>query len=368
MQTDSILFSPVTIGNLTIPNRIVMAPMTRSKSPQNIPTKEVVQYYKRRAEGGTGLIITEGTFIDHPVANGYIDVPAFYGDALPIWKEIVKEVHTSGAKIIPQIWHTGTMRALGISPNPQMLSVGPMDQFTGDHQTAKAMTQQDIDDVIHAFTQAAVDAKTLGFDGVEVHGAHGYLIDQFLWQKSNQRADNYGGNLENRMRFACEIVKSIREAVGEAFPIIFRFSQWKAIDYDAKIVQTPEELEEFLTALIDAGVDIFHASQRRFWTPAFDNSPLSLAGWVKKITGKPVINVGGVGIDEALNVKMFEGEAISTKPDSITLVEKKLQNKEFDLIAVGRALLADPNWTNKMRDNHIEKVLPFSSKSLETLR
>lgn len=367
MQTNSILFSPITLGRLILKNRIVMAPMTRSQSPNNIPTKEVVSYYKRRAEGGTGLIISEGTFINHPVANGYPDVPAFYGDALNMWREVVNEVHASNAKIMPQIWHTGTMRIEGSTPNPKMLSVGPMDKFTNETQTAKAMSQQDINEVIQAFTQAAMDAKELGFDGVEIHGAHGYLIDEFLWNKSNQRTDNYGGSLENRVRLASEIVSSIRKAVGKEFPIVFRFSQWKAMDYDAKIAENPDELTTILLALVDAGVDIFHASQRRFWEPAFKGSELSLAAWTKKITKKPVISVGNVGIDKALDVSLFEGKQIFTKPESLTLVEEKLQNEEFDLIAVGRALLADPNWSNKMRDNEMDKVTSFSSDSLATL-
>ncbi len=367
MQENLTLFTPFKMKNLTLPNRIVMAPMTRSLSPNNIPTKEMLHYYKRRATGGTGLIITEGTFINHPVANGYDDVPAFYGEALKMWGEIVTQVHSSGAKIMPQIWHTGTMRMPGTSPNPELLSMGPMDVFDGETQTAKAMNQQDIDDVIQAFTQAALNAKELGFDGVEVHGAHGYLIDQFLWQKSNQRTDKYGGSLENRIRFATEIVISIRKAVGKDFPIVFRFSQWKIMDYDAKIVQTSEELKTFLLALVKAGVDIFHASQRRFWKAAFEDCALSLAAWSKKITGRPVITVGSVGIDQVFELDIFAGTQIDTKPHSLTLVEEKLQANEFDLVAVGRALLADPNWATKIKTNQVDKIIPFSTKSLSTL-
>ena len=367
MQTESVLFSPVTLDNLTLPTRIVMAPMTRSLSPNNIPTVEMLEYYKRRAEGGTGLIISEGTFINHPVANGYMDVPAFYGDALEMLVKIVKEVHASGAKMIPQIWHTGSIRPKGMFPNPDLLSIGPMDEFADKTKTVKAMDQQDIDDVIAAFTQAAMDAKELGFDGVEIHGAHGYLIDQFLWENTNQRTDTYGGSLKNRIRLASEIVSSIRKSVGKEFTIVFRFSQWKMMDYDAKIAKTPDELEVFLLALVEAGVDIFHVSQRRFWEPAFEDSDLSLAGWTKKISGKAVITVGSIGMDKAIEVDMFEGKRVLTTPSSLTLVEEKLQNKEFDLVAVGRALLADPNWANKMKNNQLNKVIPFSSDSLATL-
>lgn len=362
MQTDSILFSPITLGNLILPNRIVMAPMTRSQSPNNIPTKEMLQYYKRRAEGGTGLIITEGTFINHPVANGFMDAPSFYGDALEMWCKIVDEIHQSGAKIMPQLWHAGSMRTEEMTPNPQMLSIGPMDQFLDEKQTVRAMKQKDINDVIKAFTQAAVDAKKLNFDGIEVHGAHGYLIDQFLWEDSNKRTDNYGGNLKNRIRLACEVVSSIRKAVGKEFTIVFRFSQWKIMDYDAQIAKSPDELKIILSALVNAGVDIFHASQRRFWEPAFKNSDDNLATWSKKITRRPTITVGSVGIDTTL-----EDSHIFSKLESLTLVEEKLQNKKFDLVAIGKALLADPNWANKIKNNQMNKVIPFSSDSLLTL-
>lgn len=367
MHTDSMLFSPVTLGRLELQNRIVMAPMTRGQSPHNIPTTEVLEYYKRRAEGGTALIITEGTFINHPVANGYPDVPAFYGEALEMWRHIVDAVHESGSKIMPQIWHTGAMRAMGVEPNPEMLSVGPVDQTADGQQVVRAMTQKDINDVVVAFANAAADAQKVGFDGVEVHGAHGYLIDQFLWEESNQRSDAYGGSLENRLRLACDVVRAIRKVVGAEFPIVFRFSQWKISDYDAKIVQNPEELKVMLELLVDAGVDIFHASQRRFWEPAFEGSELSLAAWTKELTGKPTINVGSVGIDQAMDVTMFGGQKVVTKPESMALVEEKLGNQEFDLIAVGRALLADPEWANKMRDNQLERIMPFSTDSLATL-
>jgi len=367
MQNGATIFSPVTFGKLELPNRIVMAPMTRSFSPNNIPSQEMLEYYKRRAEGGTGLIITEGTFINHPVANGYENVPAFYADALPMWKKIVDTVHESGAKIMPQLWHTGNMRTPGVSPNPQMLNIGPMDEFDGEKQLTRAMKQHDIDEVIKAFTQAAIDAVRMGFDGVEIHGAHGYLIDQFLWRKSNRRTDKYGGSLDNRIRLASEIVRSIRNAVPSDFTIVFRFSQWKIDDYNAKIAENPDELESILLALSQAGVDIFHASERDFAAPAFENANLSLATWTKLITEKPVITVGGIGIDKILDLHEAEDGDMQTKPKSLSRVEEKLKNREFDLIGVGRALLADPNWANKMKNNQMDAIIPFSTSSLKTL-
>jgi len=365
--TERVLFSPYVLKNLVLKNRVVMAPMTRNQSPNFIPTAEVAEYYRKRAEGGAGLLITECTFIDHPVANSFNDAPAFYGDeALAGWHRVVKEVHGAGGKIIPQLWHAGSLRNIGTKPNASMKSVAPMDVFENGHQLAKGMSKIEIQDVINAFTKSAINAKKLGFDGVEIHGAHGYLIDQFLWKKSNQRTDEYGGNIENRVRFACQIINSIRKSVGEDFPIIFRFSQWKLSDYDAKIAQNISELEDILIPLVKAGVDAFHVSTRRFWEPAFEGSELSLAGWTKKITGKPVIAVGNVGIDKEFSLNMFSGD-FQSQPKSVELLEKKLQEKEFDLIAVGRAILADPEWPNKIEAGELDKIIPFSSKSLSTL-
>src|SRR5690606_31751349 len=139
------------------------------------------------------------------------------------------------------------------------------------------------DAVVAAFAQAAADARALGFDAVEVHGAHGYLIDQFFWEGTNRRDDAYGGSIANRTRFAAEIIAAIRARVGADLPIILRFSQWKLQDYHARLVNSPTELEQFLTPLAEAGVDLFHCSTRRFWEPEFAGSDLTLAGWTRKL-------------------------------------------------------------------------------------
>lgn len=367
MNNNSVLFNPIATENLSIANRIVMAPMTRGQSLNNIPNSEVARYYRKRAEGGAGLIITECTFIDHPVANSFPNAPAFHGEeALSAWADVVKEVHAEGGKIVPQIWHAGAARAVGTSPNPYIPSIGPVDILENGKQTVVAMSHNEIDSVIEAFAKAALNAKKLGFDGVEIHGAHSYLIDQFLWQKSNQRNDRYGGTLENRVRFASEIVRAVRDLVGEGFPIIFRFSQWKLTDYDGKIAHTAHELEKLLLPLVDAGVDIFHVSTRRFWEAAFASSDLSLAGWTKKITGKPVIAVGGVGIDQPFSLDIFS-QNIRLQTTSTDLLESMMEKGEFDLIAVGRAILADAHWPNKIKRNALDSIEPFSSASLATL-
>ncbi|PMG39936.1 12-oxophytodienoate reductase [Shewanella sp. 10N.286.52.B9] len=362
------LFESFSSKSLSLKNKTVMAPMTRAFSPNYVPTADVAAYYRRRAEGDVGLIITEGTFISHKAANGYENVPAIYGEkALAGWKHVVDEVHAAGGKIAPQLWHVGSVRKLGIGPDKEAPAHSPSGLYKPGAENGVAMTQADIDDVVASFAQAALDAKNIGFDAIEVHGAHGYLVDQFFWEGTNQRHDKYGGSLENRTRFGVEIVKAIRAAVGADFTIIFRFSQWKQQDYSAKLCQTPEELETFLCLLSNAGVDIFHASTRRFWVAEFKGSDLNLAGWTKKLTNKPVITVGNVGLDADF---IGEGNADlsgTSNPTGIDELLIRLNNDEFDLVGIGRALLVDPQWVNKIKSNAIDEIKPFNKKSLMSL-
>lgn len=229
------------------------------------------------------------------------------------------------------------------------------------------MTQADIDDVVHAFAQAAQDAKAIGMDGVEIHGAHGYLIDQFFWEGSNQRTDSYGGSMANRGRFAVEIIQAVRAAVGPDFPIVFRYSQWKQQDYSARLAQTPDELQAFLQPLIDAGVDIFHCSTRRFWEPEFAGSELNLAGWTRQLTGKPTITVGSVGLDGSEFTSFLAGTADVAQPSNLDGLLTRLAAQEFDLVAVGRALLQDPEWATKVRDGREDDIQAFSRSALGSL-
>ncbi|UAW98946.1 NADH:flavin oxidoreductase [Halopseudomonas nanhaiensis] len=361
------LFESFELGPLTLNNRIVMAPMTRNFSPRGVPNEQVVEYYRRRAESGVGLIITEGTTIDHQAANGYPNVPAFHGDeALAGWKKVVEAVHAVGGKIAPQLWHVGNVRRLGTEPNGEVPGYGPMDKIKDGNKLVHGMTKQDIDDVVQAFAKAAKDAKAIGMDAIELHGAHGYLIDQFFWEASNQRDDEYGGSMENRGRFAVEIVRAVRAAVGPDYPIIFRFSQWKQQDYTARLAPTPELLEQFLKPLSEAGVDIFHCSQRRFWEPEFEGSELNLAGWARKITGKPTITVGSVGLDGEFLEFMVKTDKVAQTQNIDGLLER-LGKGEFDLVAVGRALIVDPQWAEKVREGRFADILPFSREALKTL-
>ena len=362
------LFSPYSFGKLELKNRVVMAPMTRSMSPGNIPNDDVVEYYRQRAAGGVGLIITEGTCVGHKAASGYPNVPFIAGDKpLAGWKKVIDAVHAEGGKIAPQLWHVGGIRKPGVEPGGDTPGYSPSGMAFPGKITGHAMTKEDIDEVVNSFVQAAVDAQEIGFDAVEIHGAHGYLLDQFFWEGTNTREDEYGGSLENRTRFACEIVKGIRDKVGPEFPIIFRYSQWKQQDYSARLAETPEALSDFLDFLVNAGVDIFHCSQRRFWEPEFEGSKLNLAGWTKKLTRKDTITVGSVSLNadflpEGGDTAFKDGEIANL--DGLTAM---LERDDFDLVAVGRALIANPDWANLVKADQMTKLTPFNKAMLMQL-
>lgn len=361
------LFQPFSLGALELPTRVVMAPMTRSFSPGGVPNSKVVEYYRRRAAAGVGLIVTEGTTVGHQAANGYPNVPRFYGeDALAGWQKVVEAVHAAGGKIVPQLWHVGNVRKLGTEPDASVPGYGPSEKLKDGQVVVHGMSKDDIQEVIAAFAQAARDARRIGMDGVEIHGAHGYLIDQFFWAGSNQRSDEYGGDLAQRSRFAIELIQAVRAAVGPDFPIILRFSQWKQQDYSARLVETPEALAAFLKPLSEAGVDIFHCSTRRFWEPEFEGSELNLAGWTRQLTGKPTITVGSVGLDGEFLQFMVNTDKVA-QPAKLEGLLERLHKQEFDLVAVGRALLVDPDWALKVRDGREEDILPFSREALMSL-
>ncbi len=380
IMSDSPLFQPLQVGPLSLANRVVMAPMSRYFCPDEVPHQGMVDYYARRARHGVGLIISEATYVPHPSAHSYEAVPRFYGeDALAGWKKVIDAVHAEGGKMFPQLWHTGSFREVGMAPDPGVPGFGPsenLNAFENTTHVTKPMTEEDIADVIDAYATAAGSALDLGFDGVELHGAHGYLIDSFFWSETNRRTDDWGGALGERARFGIELIKAIRGRVGPDFPISFRWSQFKQQDYRAKLAETPEELEDLLVPLSEAGVTLFHASTRRYWEAAFrEVSDLTLAGWTKKITGKPVIAVGSVGLGGvASTAKRAPSETSSSSItfadsdlDGVEKVEALMDQGEFDLIAVGRAILADPEWTEKVRQGRMDDRLPFEKAQLETL-
>lgn len=375
------LFEPLpwSVG-VNLANRIVMAPMTRRCSPRGVPGPDVAAYYRRRAEGGVGLIITEGAWVPHACASQYLDskaeAPRFHGeDALAGWKHVVEEVHSAGGRIAPQLWHVGQ------SYHPEDASIFEQDAACRDRLLGPsglvathgrplmargvAASRKQIREVIEAYATAARAAKSLGFDGIELHAAHGYLIDQFLWSVTNRRADEYGGDQRSRTRFAAEIIAAVRASTAPDFPIIIRISQWKMADYGTRSAETPAELADILEPLADAGTDVFHCSQRRFWEGEF-GTDLNLAAWAKKLTGKRSITVGSVGLDADFLDTLRMGESLGSAQRLSDLV-RRLERDEFDLVAVGRALVANPDWPQKLKRGNLSDVKPYSPQLLAEL-
>lgn len=378
------LFEPFEHPILPLRNRIVMAPMTRYFAPGGIPAEGAAAYYRLRAEGGVGLIVTEGAWIDHPTASNDATVPNFHGEeALARWAEVARQVHAAGARIVPQLWHTGLVYQLGPRGQPSRIPAPPTASPSGyivpGCKVSEPATQRDLDEIIAAYVRGAVAARRLGFDGVEFHGAHGYLIDQFFWSETNQRADRYGGDQAARTRFMVEILQECRRQLGPRFPLILRYSQWKLQDFLAaeshgpngafaqKLAHSPSELAALLEPLADAGVDLFHCSQRRFWEPEFSGSELNLAGWTRKLTGRPAITVGSVGLNDEF-LDSSQRKVAAAAPASLTRLLEMLERGDFDLVAVGRALLADPAWPAKIAAGvPCAQLRSFSRDILKTL-
>lgn len=356
------LFRPFRIKSLDLPNRIVMAPMTRSFSPGGVPGENVAAYYRRRAENDVGLILSEGTVVDRPASRNDPGIPFFHGEAaLAGWTRVVDEVHAAGGRMGPQIWHVGSVKAPMTDWEPEGIE-SPSALVAPGQPRGVAMTEETIADTVSAFARAAAEAKRAGFDTLELHGAHGYLIDQFFWAATNERTDRYGGaTLKERSRFAGEVVAAVRAAVGPDFPIILRVSQWKQQDYDHRLAETPAAMTDWLLPLVEAGVDVLHCSQRRFWEaefPEIDGAEgLNFAGWAKKLTGAATIGVGSVGLSGEF-MAAFGGE--SSSPASLDGLIERMERDEFDLIAVGRALLSDPAWARKVRNGATEELRAFS--------
>lgn len=368
LPTD-VLFQPFELGTMKLKNRIAMAPMTRGFAVNNIAGQPQVDYYRRRAEGTVGLILTEGTVVDRPSAHNEPQIPFFYGPSLDGWQQVADEVHQAGGAIAPQIWHVGSCKSSSMDWQPDIPFESPSGLFKPGVPRGRVMSEEDITDTIAAFAKAAKEAKVLGFDCVEVHGAHGYLVDQFFWSGTNTRNDKWGGpTLAERSRFAAEIVKAIKAETGDDFPLILRVSQWKQQEYTARLAETTQSMEEWLCPLVDAGVDILHCSQRRFWEPEFPEidgeEGLNFAGWAKKLTGAATMSVGSVGLASDF-MTVFSEDAVAQTAGVDRLIER-MEREEFDLIAVGRVLITEPNWVELVREGRFDEIRPFDPKELAT--
>ena len=358
------LFSEYNMNGLILRNRVVMAPMTRNFSPNGVPKDYAPKYYARRAQGGVGLILTEGVEVSHRAASGYANCPNLETDkAKKMWEKVVNEVHKNNSPIFCQLWHVGGIRKPGMPPIPDVPGFTPSGYVVPGKKVAHEMTYEEIQELVEVYAEDAKICEEIGFDGVEIHAAHGYLIDQFFWDQINLRTDKYGGSIENRSRLAKEILEASQKKTSNSFKVGIRVSQWKQQDYEAKITNDAVELNKFFDILKNAGADFIHCSNRRFWEGEFDPKGLNLAGVAKEATGLPTISVGSVGLDKEFT-KLYSGDH-QTQTTDLDNLHEKLNKSEFDLIAVGRALLSDPDWANKVQDGKEDQIVPFDKSFVE---
>jgi 2,4-dienoyl-CoA reductase-like NADH-dependent reductase (Old Yellow Enzyme family) len=361
----AILFTPVTINGTTFRNRWVMPAMQRGMCVDGAPTAELAAYYARRAQGGVALVIGESAAIDHPSATVQPTSARLTEATRDGWAACVDGVRAHGGEMLLQLWHEGAMRTDG-----QALSASGLAH--PGKQSGRAATLDELAAIRDGFVRSALIAQSVGACGVEVHAAHGYFLDQFLWHGTNVRDDGYGGpDIAQRARFPAEIVAAIRAACGPDFVISLRFSQWKEVDYAARVAPTPQDLATMAALLRNAGVDVLHASTRRFWEPEWPELKLAdernLAGWTRA-SGLPVITVGSVGLDtDVMDVFMKAVDPGPRVAEAIGELAAGMAADHYDMVAVGRALIGDPDFVAKVAAGNYAAIRTFRRDDLGKL-
>jgi len=339
------IFAEGRIGSLTVANRTIVAPLTRtSATPEGLVTQPMVNYYEEFAKGGWGVVYTEAAYIDLAYSQGYNDQPGIANDAQArSWKPVVDACHKAGAPIFMQIFHGGAInqgnywKVGSIAASPVQPKGEQIDRYggSGPFQTPREITRDEMRQVVADFASAAKRAVEIGFDGIEVHGANGYLPDQFLTAHTNLRTDEYNGSIENRVKFHVEIMEAVRAAVPDK-PVGVRISETKVNDHTYDWPGGVADAEVIFGKIAATGIDFIHVSAHRGAIPVY-GQPLSLAGLAKKFGGITIIGNG----------KLHEPE----------LAESLLAKGEFDAFAVGKGALADPAWPRKIAMG--EEPIPF---------
>ncbi|BBB70209.1 NADH:flavin oxidoreductase (plasmid) [Undibacterium sp. YM2] len=303
IQQLKFLFDPLRVGRMWLKNRLAVAPMTRvSATDTGCATHQMARYYSSFAEGGFVLIITEGIYTDTAYSQGYWKQPGLSDDIQrDSWVKVVEGAHQNGGYIIAQLMHAGalaqgnpyrddTVAPSAVKPKGQQMEFY---RGKGDYPLPGAMTHDEIAETIHGFAAAAVRAKDAGFDGVEIHGANGYLLDQFLSEGTNLRDDEYGGNIERRLRLMIEVVRAVRMAVGVEITVGLRISQAKVNDFTHKWRNAEIEAALIFGTLAKLPIDYIHTTEFEAWKSAFGDG-LSLATLARKYTCIPVIANGSL--------------------------------------------------------------------------
>ena len=338
------LFSPIQVGDMNLANRIVMAPLTRNRAPDAIPTPLMIEYYTQRATAG--LLISEATAISQQ-GQGYSDVPGLYGtEQLDGWKKITDSVHQAGGKMIVQLWHVGRISHTDLQPDngapvaPSAITAKAKTVLIKDGtpvfvdtSTPRALSSEELPGIVHTYQAAARNAvETAGFDGVEIHAANGYLLDQFLKNGSNQRTDDYGGSIENRARLTLEIVRAVTDAIGGGRTGIRLSPVTPAGDvHDTDPQPLFEYVVRQLASLNLAFVHIIEGATggpRELADRPFDYAALKRAYRIAGGKGAWMVNNG---YDKALAEKAVAEGA--------------------DLVAFGRPFIANPDLVRRLRED-----------------
>ncbi len=347
------LFEPATIAGLKARNRLAVAPMTRvSATEDGHPTARMAEYYGAFAEGGFGLVITEGLYTDQAWSQGYLRQPGLSDDTQrDAWRPVVDRVHAAGGRIVAQLMHAGALSQgnrfqAGTRGPSRVRPVGLQMTFyrgEGEYPLPGEMTRDEIDAAVAGFATAAARAREAGFDGVEIHGANGYLLDQFLTEGVNLRADGYGGDVANRLRITVEVVEAVRAAVGSDFVVGLRSSQGKVNDFAHKW-RGEVEAAEIYARLGKLPLDYLHTTEFEAWRPAFDDG-LSLAALAGRHGGLPVLTNGSLH-EPARAVDMLDAHGA-------------------EMVTLGRGALTHADWPRRVADG--EELEAFDRRILAPL-
>jgi 2,4-dienoyl-CoA reductase-like NADH-dependent reductase (Old Yellow Enzyme family) len=335
---------PTILAGAKLPNRLAVAPMTRvSAGEDGTPTEAMGRYYAAFASGGFGLVITEGTYTDDRYSQGYFFQPGIVTEShVEAWKPIVESIHAGGARVVMQLMHAGALsqgnryraETAGPSAVPPMGKMMPEYGGSGEWPTPLAMSDDDIETAVQGFVSAAENARRAGFDGVEVHAANGYLLDQFLTDYTNLRTDPYGGPVANRIRLTAQVVEAIRARIpDEDFVVGVRLSQTKVNDFQYRWAGSDDARVVF-TSLADAGAGYLHiASEGRDWieTARLDDGD-TITALAKKVTGLPVIANGGM--------------------HDLKQAAQLLEGGHADVLSLGRGALANPDLPSRVAGGH----------------
>ncbi|SDL90462.1 2,4-dienoyl-CoA reductase [Halogranum gelatinilyticum] len=334
---DDVLFESFDFGGVSLDNRVGLAPMTRtSATDDGLATEEMVRYYAKFARGGFSFLITEGVYTDFQYSQGYLNQPGLVSDEqIEAWTRVTDAVHEEGAPIFAQLMHAGAIsqgnphadETAGPSTVQPVGEQSPLYGGEGEFPTPKELTLDDLDVAKAGFVDAAENALEAGFDGVELHGANGYLLNEFLAADANQREDEYGGDIESRVRFPREVLGAVREAMPDDFVVGIRISQEKANDDAYEWPGGENDAEVVFSELSAAGADYIHVTETDITAPAFGDAGPTLADLAVEYSDTAVIANGGLGDPDAARQAVENGA---------------------DLVTLGTSALANPDWPRKV--------------------